>query len=128
MATLNLSVSEFENLILIFLMDETLNPERIKNDIMKDFIDDKGSIIKSSLIKSYLDSDSQIRLQYKYIKGVFEGKSTSTQEIRIRQSKEDEKEEKKPGLIKKVLNKVLRKEDLNIEDIEVLNEIINLEE
>jgi hypothetical protein len=126
MSTLNLNVSEFENLILIFLMDETLNPERIKNDIMKDFINDKGSIIKSSLIKAYLDSDTEIRLKYKYIKGVFEGKSTSVQEIRIKNGKE--KEEKKPGLIKKVINKVLRKEELSIEDMEVLNEIIELED
>lgn len=123
MATLNLDVGEFENLMLIVLFDSIMNPEQVRNEVLKDFISKNSSRIKPSLIKSYLDSDSEMRFKYKRIKGIFDGSDTSIQQIRIGPMEEVEKEKKKEGIIKKVIKKILKKEEISVEDINMLTEI-----
>jgi hypothetical protein len=126
MATLNLTKSQFGDIALIWLFDQVMNPEQVENERLKEFIQDHRSKIRTPLTKYYLDSDGEKRLQYKRIKGVFDGSDKSIQQIRIGPDKEIEKIEKgKEGLIKKVLKKVILKQSLSIEDETLLKELIN---
>lgn len=127
MALLNLKPESFEELVGIFLFDMTMNQDQIKNKNFKDFIDENGSKIKPSLIKFYLDSNSDSRLNYKRIKGIFDGSSDIMQQIKITSSKEEDnkKDKKKGGLVKKIIKKILKKESLNIKEEKILLEYIN---
>jgi hypothetical protein len=74
----------------------------------------------------YLDSDSQKRLNYKRISGIFKHTDKSIQQIRVGPSKEITKiKNQKDGLVKKVIKKIMKKEDLTLEDEQILNEAIN---
>jgi len=126
MATLNLTTSEFADIITIFLFDSVMNPEQINNERFKEFINYNKSKIQASLIKYYLDSDSEKRLQYKRINGIFKGKDNSIQQIRIGPDKDiKDIEKKKDSIIKKVIKKIIKKESLTIEDENILREIVN---
>jgi hypothetical protein len=126
MATLNIDTSEFENLLLIALFNFVLNPEEIQNETLKNFVSKNGNKIKPSLIKSYLDSDQKARFNFKRISGIFDGSDKDVQNIRIGPSEKIEKEEKKEGIIKKVIKKILKKEEISKNDINTLNELINI--
>lgn len=125
MATLNINISEFEVLILTFLLDAVMNSEQIESDILKKFVKENGSKIRTQLTKAYLDSDSENRFKYKRIRGVFDGSDKSIQQIRITPDKVGEIENKKDGMIKKILKKVLKKEELSINDINMIKEELN---
>lgn len=123
MATLNLDVSEFETILLISLFDMVMNEEQIQNEKVREFIEKHGIKLRTPLTKFYLDSNSKERFDYKRIKGVFDGSDKSTQQIRITPSKEEaSKEEKKSGAVKRILKKVLKKEELTIEEENILKE------
>lgn len=123
MATLNLDVSEFEKTILIFLFDSVMNPEQVKSESMKKFISNHSSKIKTPLMKTYLDSDSETRLRYKRIKGIFDGSSNSIQQIRIGPSEKIKGVEVKQGIVKKILKKVLKKEELSLDESILLKRV-----
>lgn len=124
MATLNLTTNEFADIGMIWLFDQVMNPENVKNDDLKKFIDKHGSKIKTPLMKYYLDSSSEQRLRYKRIKGVFSGEDKSVQQIRIGPEDKIKKVKgKKKGIIRKVISKILAKEDLNIDDEQILQEM-----
>ena len=123
MATLNLTSSEFADIAMIWLFDQAMNPEQIQNERFKEFLEKHSSKLKTPLIKYYLDSDSEKRLNYKRIKGVFEGKDKAIQQIRIGPDDEIKKIKKgKEGIIKKIVKKVLLKQSLNMEDEKILRE------
>lgn len=125
MATLNLNTLEFENLVLLFLFDFVMNKEQAQNDIMKEFIDSYGTKIKSGLMKSYFESDSEMRLNYRRINGIFDGSDKSIQQIRIGPNNKIKQITKgKENIVKKVIKKILKKEELSIEEINMLKEEI----
>lgn len=125
MATLNLDVKEFENLVLIFLFDSVMNPENSRSEGFKKFIDKHSSKIKTPLMKAYLDSSSEDRIRYKRIKGVFDGTDKGVQQIRIGPSEQIDKLKKsKKGIVSKLIKKIIAKEQLTIEDEQMLREII----
>ena len=126
MATLNLTSSEFGDIAMIWLFDQVMNPEQVQNENLKEFIDNHRSKIRTPLMKYYLDSDSEKRLKYKRIKGIFDGSASAIQQIRIGPDEEINKlKDKKDGLVKKVIKKVLLKQSLSIEDEQMLKEIID---
>lgn len=125
MATLNLTAKEFGDIALIWLFDQVMNPEQVDGNL-KEFIEDHRGKIKTPLTKYYLDSGSEARLRYKRIKGVFDGSDKSIQQIRIGPDDKIEKVKKnKEGLIKKVIKKLILKQDLSMEDEMFLKELIN---
>lgn len=125
MATLNLTPGEFGDIGMIWLFDQVMNPELVTNDRLKEFIEQHKSKIKTPLMKYYLDSDSETRLQYKRIKGIFSGKSKSIQQIRIGPEKDIKTIKKsKESLAKKIVKKILTKESLTLEDELILYEMI----
>jgi len=121
MATLNLTAKEFSDLSMIWLFDQIMNPEQIQNKNMKEFVDRQGTKIKTPLMKYYLDSTTEDRVRYKRIKGVFDGSDKSIQQIRIGPDESIKKAKKsKEGITKKIIKKILAKEELTLEDMEVL--------
>jgi hypothetical protein len=124
MATLNLTAKEFSDIAMIWLFDQVMNPEQIQNEAFKDFVQKHSSKIKTPLMKYYLDSRGETRINYKRIKGVFSGDNKAIQQIRIGPDEKIEQIKKgKEGIIKKVLKKVLLKQSLSIEDEQVLKEM-----
>lgn len=127
MATLNLNTEEFADIGMIWLFDQLMNPEQIKSEALKEFIKSHGSKLKTPLMKYYLDTGSEPRVKYKRIKGVFDGSDKSIQQIRIGPDDKIDKVKKgKKGIVKKILNKIIAKEQLTIEDEKYLKENIDL--
>lgn len=124
MATLNLTADEFADIAMIFLFDQVMNPEQIENEDFKYFLSSHGSKIKTPLMKFYLDSDGETRIRYKRIKGIFDGSDKAIQQIRIGPSDKIEKVKKgKKGIVNKIIKKILKKEQLTLEDEALLQEI-----
>lgn len=124
MATLNLTAKEFADIGMIWLFDQVMNPDQVQNENFKKFIEAQGSKIKPALIKNYLNTSSEYRLQYKRIRGVFEGSDKSIHQIRIGPDEQIEKLKKgKESIVKKIIKKIVAKEQLTIEDENVLKEI-----
>ncbi len=123
MATLNLTTSEFADIGMIWLFDQVMNPEQIQSKRLKEFLEKHGSKIKSPLMKYYLDTDGKPRIRYRRIKGVFDGSNQSVQQIRVGPDDKIEKIKKgKEGIVKKILKKLIKKEQLSLEDESFLNE------
>ena len=127
MATLNIDTKEFADLVMIWLFDQVVNPEQVTNENLLKFMEKHGSRLKSSLMKYYFDTDPEMRMKYRRISGVFNSSDKGVQQIRISpdlESKEKDKEEGKlKKLVKAVIKKVLTKEELTLEDIELLMEV-----
>lgn len=131
MATLNLDTKEFADIAMIWLFDQIVNPEQVTNERLYEFIDRRGSKLKSTLMKYYLDTDTETRLRYRRISSVFDGSDKGIQQIRISPDLESKEKDKKEGklkkLAKKVIKKVLAKEELTQEDVKILMEINNVD-
>lgn len=136
MAVLNLTPEEFADIVLLFLADKAVNPEKVVtgNEPFNTFMRKNAQQIKGKLLKYYLDSDPQRRLEYKLIKKIFkEGAKGQMGRIRIGSEKQVKgiKQEKKKakGIIKKLVNKLLlKKENINNkEDLEFLLEFVEEE-
>lgn len=123
MATLNLTTREFPDIMLIWMFDQMVNQDQITNENFKEFLRENKDL-KSDLLRYYLNTDSEMRLRYKRIKKIFDGSDKSIQQIRIGPSEKLEKNKKKDGIIKKVLKKLLTKEEITIEEIEELENIL----
>lgn len=134
MATLNLTTDEFFDIVMIYLFDQYMNPDQIKgNKHAKEFIENTSGRLKQALMKYYLDSETKNRFRYKRLKGVFDGSDNQVNQIRIRppeksEEEAEEKESKLKKLAKKIIGKVLKKEEISKEDINILNEWIGGEE
>ena len=133
MANINITPDKFADIALMFLSDKIINPEIAKgNKNFDDFISENGTRIKAALLKYYLDTSSRQRVQYKRIRGIFDGTDKSRHQIRIVPSgkeKEEEEEEKESGVvskIKKIMKKVLLKQSLDMEEENILNEFLKM--
>ena len=130
MATLHLTTSEFFDIVIIYLFDQYMNPEQVKdNEHASEFIEKTSGRVKQALMKYYLDSETKNRFRYKRLKGIFDGSDKQINQIRIRPSDKseeeaEEKESKIKKLAKKVIGKILKKEEITKEDINILNEWI----
>jgi hypothetical protein len=134
MATLNLTTSEFFDIVMIYLFDQYMNPDQVKdNKQASDYIEKTKGRLKPGLMKYYLDSETKNRFRYKRIKGVFDGSDNQVNQIRIRPDESDEEEEEKEEgkikkLAKKVIKKLINKEEITKDDINILNEWIGGED
>jgi hypothetical protein len=125
MATLNLPVKEFTDVVMIFLLDQVMNPELIQNEDFKSFIERHSSKLKAPLMKYYLDTDGESRVNYKRIKGVFDGSDQNIQQIRIfPDEKPEEPKKSKKSIVKKIIKKLITKEEISNKEKQMLREII----
>jgi len=126
MATLNLTTEEFADIVMLFLADKAVNPDKVAgNEKFNEFFNRQGSKIKAPLMKYYLDTDSQRRIEYKRIKKAFSGQDNNIHQIRFWASKDrKEKEVKKDGIVKKLIKKLLLKQGLEHEEENQLREWI----
>lgn len=127
MATLNLTTKEFADVAMIWLFDQVMNPEQVKNEIMKEFIKEHKGKLKAPLMAYYFDTGMESRYRYRRISGAFDGSDLGIHQIRISPDKELKKKVEKEGKLKKlaktVIKKVLNREELNMEDVNILKEI-----
>lgn len=119
MTTLNLTDKEFADIAMIWLFDNVMNPEQSENKEFTEFLEKHSSKLKAPLMMYYLDADKKMRERYKRIKGVFDGTDkTNVHQIRIAPSNKTLKNaEKKDGIVKKILKKLVMKEEIKIDDI-----------
>jgi len=128
MATLNLTSSEFADIAMIYLFDQVMNPDQIQNENFKEFVNSHRSKIRTPLMKYYLDSTSEERVRYKRIKGVFNGSDKAVQQIRIGPDDKIEKiKQGKEGIVKKLIKKVLKMEQLSNDDKQILKELTDVD-
>jgi hypothetical protein len=128
MATLNLTTTEFADIGMIWLFDQVMNPEQVKSKDLKEFIKANGSKLKTPLMKYYLDTGSEPRVKYKRIKGVFDGSDKSIQQIRIGPDEQIDKVKKEKGIVKKILKKIIAKEQLNLKDTIIIKSYLREED
>lgn len=131
---LTVTPSEFADIIACFLFDKLLKPDEVVsnnnmfNELMKK-MSNKGA--KSLLMSYYLNLSSETRLDYKRIKNVFKDGS-NIHEIRIIPEEKKVKDKKeKGGLIRKaikIVKKLLKKEEVSKEDLNLLLETVEEEE
>jgi len=128
---INLTSSEFADLVCSFLFDKTMNMDEVvaDNDMFDEFVESmKSSGFKARLLHYYMNLSSDQRINYKRIKDVFrDGKNTS-EDIHITSDKKTKTKPEKEGLARKALKivkKLIKGESISIEEVEVLNEIIN---
>lgn len=105
MAKISVTSDKFPNVIVAYLFDKMFHPDKISagneefNEVM-DLMKAKGFM--PILRDYYLTMDPINRYEYKMIKRTFEGKG-GTSRIEI----EPEKKEKGPGLIKRIVKKIV---------------------
>lgn len=130
MGTLLLTPDEFADIALLFLADKAINPNKVAigNEKFDTFMEKNAGQIKNKLLKYYLDSPSQRRIDYKIIKKVFTNPKAGLQTIRIGPAKvvKGVRKEKKTikGMIKKLVKKILKKEELEKDEINLLVEFL----
>jgi hypothetical protein len=127
MATLNLTTGEFADVAIIWLLDQMTNPEQITNPKFLEFV--KGNKdMKADLLSYYFGTSSMDRLNYRRISGIFNGSTNSIQQIRIGPEEKIEDEKKKDSKLKKfakgVIKKLMKKEELNLEEKKYLQEML----
>ena len=127
---LNLTSSEFADLVASFLFDKTMNMDEVvsDNDLFNEFIEGMKSCgIKARLLHYYMNLSSEQRINYKRIKDVFKNGKNSSQDIHITSDKKTKTKPEKEGLARKalkIIKKLIKGESITLEDAEVLNEII----
>ncbi len=134
MATLNLTPDEFADVALLYLADKAVNPEKVSkgNERFTKFMKKNSQQFKGKLVKYYLETDPEIRREYKLIKKAFAGEGRNRLDtIRIGPEKTIKgirtEKKKSKGLIKKIIKKLLtKKEEMGIssEELDLLLEFI----
>lgn len=124
MSKINLTPNEFADLVAIFLFDKLLHPDEVvPNNVefnkLSEAMKNKG--MKPLLMNYYMDLDANMRTDYKRIKDTLDGTSTDAAVINIKA--ERAKKEKKPGLIRKTIQKLLKKEEISAEEEKMLLEV-----
>ena len=122
MAKIIVTHNKFADIVIAFLLDKMLHPDDVipDSELFNEFAEKiKGKGLKSLLMQYYFNMDAIDRVKYKKIKDIFDGTSTDMSVINIIYEKVDkkEKEKEKDGIIKKVIKKLLKREDISSEDI-----------
>jgi len=116
MPKVNVTASEFPNIVVAFLLDKLMNPDKVipGNEKFDEYMNKmKLKGMKSVSTMYYLDMNSLYRVYYKRIKGVFDGDSNQQMIIQIYPNKETKDEvEKNQSLVKRVIKKLLKKESI----------------
>jgi hypothetical protein len=134
MAKINVKPEEFPDIVVSFLLDKLLHPKEVVpeneefNDVAKKM---KDKALNTTLMQYYLGMDARKRNDYKRIKDVFDGTSQDMMVINIspfESKKKREKAKKKEGIIKKVINKLIKKESLDSKELSLLLEELEVED
>lgn len=124
MAKVNVTPNEFADLVVIFLFDKFLHPNEIVSDnkLFNELIDNmRGKGMKPLLMNYYMDLDANMRVKYKRIKDVLDGTSSESSVINILPEKVGrEREKKKVGSIRKIVKKLMKKEEISMEEENLL--------
>jgi len=129
---INVDSNEFADIVASFLFDKLLYPDKVvaNNDLFNDFMEKmNGKGAKSILMQYYLNLSTDTRVNYKRIKDVFKD-GNKTHEIRISSEEQKENEKEKSGLVRKavkIVKKLLKKEEVSIEELNLLLETIEEE-
>ena len=132
MAKVNVTADEFANIVVSFLLDKLMHPDEMipGNELFDEYANKmKLKGMKPVSLQYYLKMDTLFRVYYKRIKGVFYGEKNQAMIIYIYPNKkEKEKAEKKDGLVKRVIKKLLKKESIDKKDYNLLVEHFKDEE
>lgn len=133
MANLNLTKSEFADLVVAFIFDSIVNSDEVvvENQKYHELIDNiarRGA--KPLFTKYYLDMSADDRLNYKKLKRTLETGGTTKSVIQVKPS--DIKDLPKKGglaqLAKKVVKKLLLQQTVTEEEVNLLLEFMEVEE
>lgn len=125
MAKISVTPSKYPNIIVAYLFDKLLHPDRISigNEEFDNVIQKmKQKGFMPILRDYYLSMDPVNRYEYKMIKRAFEGKGNARIEI------EKEKEPEKPGLIKRLVKKIISSTEFTEKEKELLIEELDFKE
>jgi len=126
MAKISVTTDKYPNIIVAYLFDKMFHPEKISagneefNEVMK-LMKAKGFM--PILRDYYLTMDPINRYEYKMIKRTFEGKGGLSR-IEI----EPAEKEKQPGLIKKIIKKIVGSTEFTSVEKNLLLEELGYEE
>ena len=62
MATLNLTPKKFADIAMIWLFDHVMNPEQVKNEKLREFLETHRNKLRPSLIQYYLNTTFFFRI------------------------------------------------------------------
>lgn len=133
MAKINVDSDEFAYIVFSYLFDKYLNPLEVSagnesfNDIM---IKLKGRLFPASR-EMYLEQPGVLRMKYKIFKKAFRPDSNSTSAIFI--VPKGKSRDPEPGLIKKVIKKVIKvltasTEEFSQDEVKYIKETLFVEE
>uniref|UniRef100_A0A6M3JJW0 Uncharacterized protein n=1 Tax=viral metagenome TaxID=1070528 RepID=A0A6M3JJW0_9ZZZZ len=128
MSKVNVTSSEFCDLIIAFLLDKCLHSDEVaygNKDFDKFIVKIIGKGLKSLLLQYYLNMDSSIRVKYKRLRSTIVGGAEET--IILVKPPTDHKvevEKKKDSLIKRIIKKLIRKESLDQDEINTIENIL----
>ena len=108
MAKISVTSNEFADIVISFLLDKIMHSDEIipDNEIFNDLSEKMRSKgMRSVLLQYYFDMDTNSRVKYKRIKGVFDNSSSNKSVIEIvpEAFEVSEPEEPKDGIIKKAV-------------------------
>lgn len=125
MAKISVTVNKYPNIIVAYLFDKILHPEKISagNEEFNEVITlMKAKGFMPILRDYYLSMDPTNRYEYKMLKKTFEGKGSSRIEI------EPEEKGKEPGLIRKVIKKIVGSTEFTEDEKNILLEELGFKE
>ena len=135
MSKVNLEPKQFGDFTVAFFLDKFLHPELVvpyDDEFNKLAEDMERRGMKSLFLQYYLKMDPNVRLYYKRIKPSLEVYNRTTGVINIMpflEKEEDKKEvEKKPGLLKRAIKKLLNLESITEQERQLITEEILLED
>jgi len=133
MAKINVKPNEFADIAVSFFLDKFLHPEEVvpNNNDFDELIEKmRGKGLKTSLMRYFLDMDSKMRVKYKIIKDVFEEGASEASVINISPDKIEKKGKgkvKPKGLLKRVINKIIKDETISDDEKALLLESLEEE-
>lgn len=133
MANLNLTRSEFADLVVAFLFDTMVNPDDIiiENEKFHELINKIARMgAKPLFMKYYLDMTADDRLSYKKLKRTLETGGTVKSSIQVKPSviKAEPKKSGLANLAKKVVKKLLLQQNVTPDELQLLKEYMEVEE
>jgi len=132
MSKINQTPEQFSDIVIAYLFDKALHPDEIAkgNELFTKFMEKQTSRGITPLLRDYyLSMPSNQRVKYKLIKDAFAGDTLANAVINIR-PKNFEKidKEKKKGIFKKILKKLVMSKEFSDEDMDYLKEVFEIDE
>ena len=130
MSKVNVTSSEFCDLIIAFFLDKCLHPDEVvfeNKNFDKFMLKMAGKGIKSVLLQYYLSMSSETRVKYKRLRKTLTEAASEGTIINVKSVGKDiesEPEKKKEGMLRKIIRKLITKEDLDIKEMDMIKEVV----